>query len=157
MNPMRRATDGSAKPEPDDEAGPEDAGRHGQGSGGAEERGRRGQRRRRHGHGEDQRRARAEGPPDRPGGGGPRGRRHAPGHGPGRGERGDPLGPGAGRVEDERSRWRPGGPGRPGRFGHPRALSASRARANDGTEGELSAFSVYMTENPDSTTPSSLP
>src|SRR5215208_3632693 len=41
---MRRAADGSAEPEPDDEAGPEDAGRHGQGAGGVEERGGGGQR-----------------------------------------------------------------------------------------------------------------
>ena len=35
---------------------------------------------------------------------------HAPGHGPGRGERGDPLRPGAGGLQDERGRGRPGGP-----------------------------------------------
>ena len=121
------ARDGrTAEHERDAQAGPEDAGRDGQGPGGAQERGRRGQRRRRHGHREGHRRPRAAGARIDP-------------------EAVDPedvellqdmvlaavnearaLRPGAGRDQDERGRRRPRRAGRPRRA---RPARASRLSA----------------------------
>ena len=104
----RRRTDdpvatgrGRLRPERDDEAGPADAGRDDRGAGEAQGRGRRGERRRRHGEGEDERRPAPARDRDRPRGDRPRGRRAAPGHGPGRGQRGAARRAGARR----RARW----------------------------------------------------
>ena len=60
-----------------------------------------------------------QGAEDRPRRRGPRGRRDAPGHGPGRGERGDPGRSGAGRLEDERSSGGLAGPGGWARWASP--------------------------------------
>ncbi len=101
---LRRAQ--AAEHERHDAPGPADAAGHGEGPGVAQARVGGGQRGRRDGDREGQRRAGGARAEDRPRGGGSRGRRAAAGHGPGRDQRGDALGPGAGRLEDERGHRR---------------------------------------------------
>src|ERR1044072_3297108 len=114
---LRRSVDGTGwtgglRRERPDEAGAADAGRDAESAGAAQGRGRRGERRRRHGQGEDGRRPDPARDRHRPRGDRPRGGRDPRRHGPGRGQRGAARRPGPGRLEDGRDHR---GHGRPPR------------------------------------------